>query len=123
MDVCSALQPPALPPASPPPTTFAPPPPPAERRRHPLPHVQSAAGSAASGAAAAPATAEYTSLEGLRKTAVLHSGKHSTVCSYLDTRTGLPVAVKTYFKKTMAKRHFRNVRREITISRLLSRQR
>ena len=35
----------------------------------------------------------------------------------------LQVAVKTYYKHTMAKRHFRNVRREVTISRLLARQR
>ena len=44
------------------------------------------------------------------------------MCSFLDTRTG-QVAVKTYYKRTMAKRHYRNVRREIAISRLLARQR
>lgn len=53
----------------------------------------------------------------------LHKGKHSTVCSYLDTRAGSLVAVKTYYKRTMAKRHYRNVRREVTISRLLAKQR
>ena len=53
----------------------------------------------------------------------LHTGKHSQVCHYLDTRTGQLVAVKTYFKRTMAKRHYRNVRREIAISRLLAKQR
>lgn len=67
--------------------------------------------------------AAFTSLEGLRKLAELHKGKHSTVCSYLDTRCGQLVAVKTYFKRTMAKRHYRNVRREIAISRLLAKQR
>lgn len=53
----------------------------------------------------------------------LHTGKHSQVCHYLDTRTGQLVAVKTYYKRTMAKRHYRNVRREIAISRLLAKQR
>jgi hypothetical protein len=40
----------------------------------------------------------------------------------LDARTGRLVAVKTYYKRTMAKRHFRNVRREVAISRMLARQ-
>lgn len=55
--------------------------------------------------------------------AELHKGKHSTVQSYLDARTGRLLAVKTYHKRTMAKRHFRNVRREVDISRMLARQR
>ena len=55
--------------------------------------------------------------------AELHTGKHSQVCSFLDTRSGQLVAVKTYYKRTMAKRHYRNVRREIAIARLLAKQR
>ena len=55
--------------------------------------------------------------------AELAKGKHSTVCSYLDTRSGRLVAVKTYYKRTMAKRHYRNVRREIAINKMLAKQR
>jgi hypothetical protein len=55
--------------------------------------------------------------------AELAKGKHSTVCSYLDTRSGHLVAVKTYYKRTMAKRHYRNVRREIAINKMLAKQR
>lgn len=55
--------------------------------------------------------------------ASLHQGKHSTVCSFLDTRTGGVVAVKAYYKRTMGRRHYRNVRREVAISRLLAKQR
>lgn len=54
--------------------------------------------------------------------AELHKGKHSTVHNYLDTRSGRVVAVKTYYKRTMAKRHFRNCRREVDINRMLARQ-
>ncbi|KAL4447603.1 hypothetical protein ABPG75_004822 [Micractinium tetrahymenae] len=65
----------------------------------------------------------YSSLDGLQRMGELFKGKHSTVCSYLDTRTGAVVAVKTYYKKTLKKRHFRNVKREVAINRMLARQR
>ena len=45
------------------------------------------------------------------------------MCSFLDGRSGALVAVKTYHKRTMAKRHYRNVRREVAIARLLAKQR
>ncbi|PRW60617.1 D-lactate dehydrogenase [Chlorella sorokiniana] len=84
------------------------------RQTQRLPHVQHAAERAPT---------RYTSLDGLRKLGELHTGKHSQVCHFLDTRSGQLVAVKTYYKRTMAKRHYRNVRREIAISRLLAKQR
>lgn len=67
--------------------------------------------------------AMYSSLEGLQRMGELFKGKHSTVCNYLDIRTGAVVAVKAYDKKTMMRRHYRNVKREVAISRLLARQR
>jgi hypothetical protein len=63
--------------------------------------------------------AEYDSLEGLDRVSTLYSGKHSVVDLCRDVASGSLVVVKTYGKRTMAARHFRNSAREVDIMRAL----